>query len=444
MGWGYRLAVLCLSLLGCQLPFALNPEVTPSPTAQSIIITTELLATPEATPTESTFSPIVSTRPSAPTDVSPPPAPNTQKLSRDLALVVNPQHVPLLSDEQRAELLDSGTVVLADEIPDFAEAIVGHSGPIWLNADLVLAYMAKQEQRIWLEIEDEQVTALLLAFYERWAQLSARQWAEAIEQNWETRGTAARRNWVYATVAGRLLDDSFPTPAPIFSDVSDELDLLALGGVYQSPYQGETFDYGRFSGDTRPLTRSMLWANYVPLAAVGDEQTVLLREALQDEQLVSLWERGIQIFPSSAWWTAEEESEPVYLFQGEPAESADVDAESAVVALNSSAPILIEYSAGYGVLATGLREKIELVTAVQVVDDAILDELLSLELFGRQAEQISKRQLEGYQMSVEEQAWIGMATEAVLGTAVAEDVAMQQLLVLTLYEGEQTVFLGWR
>ena len=438
-----------LFLLGCQLPQplqSLSPAATAPPQTVLAPATENRPVLP--TPTVAPFDPILPSPPDAGLmqSLAPPSqSANTIQYQRDLAQVVNPQHLPLLVEAERVALLTEGKVLLAPEQPsvaDFVTQIAAQESPFLLSQSVVRAYQQTAVAESWRGVATDFVEPMMLALAERVVIASAEQWQLAANQGWFTRQQAAERNWVYFTVVGRILDPAFPTSDVVAPQVNDELDLLALGGLFQSPYQGHAVDYALFLREGDPLGKGLLWYQHIPLAEAESEQFDLLQAALaQDEETAVLWERLFLLLGGEAWW-ASEAGTPIHIFSNRfPYLSHEPDAVFATSEPVTS-PILIEPSDWYQAAAADTRQQINRLASAGLLDETVTDRLLKLEQTLAQLALLSAQQTVGYSLSVAEKEWLATVTAEMVNRLPSEGVAGQMVVLLTLYEGEQTVFVG--
>lgn len=298
-----------LLLLACQLPQAAAPPPTPTTaSAATPLPSSGSAAQPAGTPRPLSLRPVTPwplwspLPPAALNDSS--PIEGRLIFDPSLVTIANPAALPALSDEQRRQLIQNGLLILADR-PDEPAVLLDRqlrSGePLWIGADHVVWRTQAIQNQIIRHVEVNQITPLLGRFLTVLAQATAGQHAASIAAEDHIGSEAARRNLAYLTLAARLLDPAFPIDPLVADLVQSELDLIALGGSFQSPYSGRTVDYQPWLTTSDPLDRSRRWLGTVPLVSwdagivdstlEGRQSQLLLAALAQNREAADLWPR---------------------------------------------------------------------------------------------------------------------------------------------------------
>ena len=437
-------------LLACQLPQQLRSL---SPPAATVITPAQPIQALQnnvpPTPTPALFAPksLPVLAPVSALNLPTVPA-GEIRYQRDLGQVVNPHHLPLLSETERERLLTQGEVFLAIDAPlslDLIMQVETQEAPFFLSQSVVQAYQQTVLAAVWQGVTADFIEPSMLALAEHIVIASAEQWDEARHNGWLTRQQAAEKNWAYFTVVGRLLDPTFPTAAVVVQQVNDELDLLGLGGVYRSPYQEMVFDYALLASADSPLDQALLWYQHVPLSDYGDEQTLLLQGIWEDSETAVLWAQLAVLLGGEMWWQVETGT-AVHIFSGmAPKNWGDVDQVGVVIPAVQPLvnPIWVESSELYLRSAEEVRRQLNLLASSQLLDDARAADVLKLEQTLNQLAVVSAKQTAGYRLSTAEQVWLAQATAGMVAALPVNQFEGKTAVILTLHEGEQTVFVGF-
>lgn len=258
---------LLLILLACGLP-------TPAPAPQPF---------PEQFNTNSTPQLLEGTPRRLPAVEIAPFAPYTTLTSNELigqpiyqptlTAVSNPAALPLLTDEERAQLEQNGflmhTTTSADPWAPLNRAFAAGE-PVFISSDLVLLATAAVHQHSWQQAQNQYLYSQLQAFSLDMADRMQRRWeismadldaaaAESDTSVLEATVGAAWRNWAYFSTAAKLLDPSY-TPDPLVAEmVESELALTEVGGEFVSPLLGDVVNYSSFQTADSEYEQALRW-----------------------------------------------------------------------------------------------------------------------------------------------------------------------------------------
>ncbi len=444
----------CLLLLACSLPdFATNRS---DETAVPVVvpIAQDIAPTLVPTPTPVLFAPAMLTLTTTLSESSQFPTILPLNYERDLVLIANPEQLPFLNDAQRDELLMAGVVRLNRLEPDVFGALDRQEAPLWMPASLIARYTAQIMDQVDTSVQEAHIVISLEYLLARLANGSAEQWQTAQTENWRERELAAKRNWTYFTIARQLLNATSNIPQPIAAEVQDELDLITLAGVYQSPYANTVVDYELLSRQLDPndWRLSLNWLAEMPLAESGSAQGDLLAELLQDDTTVDSWRRLIAILTADSftiWWGETPNGMPIHLLDFDsrrvtrPLVPAVAPVDSAATIDRLPINILVQPSDQYLLLADEVRLRLIQYAEVGFLTDDDRMQLLGLESDLRRFALIARQQQGGYRLAAEDAQWLDQTTIDLLETVFAQGEEGQPLLVYVLYEGEQTAVLGY-
>lgn len=297
--------IACILLTGC---LNQSGEVKKSPSTQP----------PQSTQPSQSTQPPQSTQPSQST--SPPSTPSPQlpviepalyQFAPYTVLTVNITGTPSgysfapenlddisLTPEQKQMLLNQGFVVIPsgyNQFYDMYQDCKKRNIPIFITTDSVLhTYHILYDYTLRI-LESEQFSQDMYSLTQTMAQVQN-------DYCTQTGDELALKNVAYFCVAGRLLDESFPTPPEAETLVSQELELIeAHLGFEYSPIFGYMEDYSQYvprghytrSEELQKYFKAMMWYGRMMFRLKSPEETkqaLYIVKGVQDTNSYALWD----------------------------------------------------------------------------------------------------------------------------------------------------------